>query len=36
MPKYGISNRILRSFLDLLAVCWMKKRYLSYTIEEQK
>jgi dolichol-phosphate mannosyltransferase len=35
-PKYGISNRIVRSFLDLLAVCWMKKRYLGYTIEEQK
>ena len=35
-PKYGISNRIMRSFLDLLAVCWMKKRYLGYTIEEQK
>ncbi len=35
-PKYGISNRIMRSFFDLLAVCWMKKRYLGYTIEEQK
>jgi glycosyltransferase involved in cell wall biosynthesis len=35
-PKYGISNRIMRSFLDLLAVCWMKKRSLDYTIEEQK
>jgi len=35
-PKYGICNRIMRSFLDLLAVCWMKKRYLGYTIEEQK
>ena len=34
--KYGISNRIIRSFFDLLAVCWMKKRYLCYTIEEQK
>ncbi|MCX5900804.1 MAG: glycosyltransferase family 2 protein [Proteobacteria bacterium] len=35
-PKYNIRNRIMRSFLDLLAVCWMKKRYLGYTIEEQK
>jgi len=35
-PKYNIRNRILRSFLDLLAVCWMKKRYLRYEIEEHK
>ncbi len=35
-PKYNIRNRIMRSFLDLLAVCWMKKRYLGYTIQEQK
>jgi dolichol-phosphate mannosyltransferase len=35
-PKYGIGNRIMRSFLDLLAVCWMKQRYLRYIIEEQK
>jgi dolichol-phosphate mannosyltransferase len=34
--KYGISNRIMRSFLDLLAVCWMKRRYLGYTVQEQK
>jgi dolichol-phosphate mannosyltransferase len=34
--KYGIGNRIMRSFLDLLAVCWMKKRYLTYVIKEQK
>jgi glycosyltransferase involved in cell wall biosynthesis len=34
--KYGVGNRILRSFLDLLAVCWMKKRYLCYVIKEQK
>lgn len=34
--KYNIRNRVLRSFLDLLAVCWMKKRYLSYEIKEQR
>ncbi len=33
-PKYNIRNRIARSFIDLLAVCWMKKRYLNYEIEE--
>ena len=33
-PKYNIRNRIVRSFVDLLAVCWMKKRYLNYEIEE--
>jgi glycosyltransferase involved in cell wall biosynthesis len=34
--KYGVGNRILRSFVDLLAVCWMKKRYLAYVIKEQR
>jgi glycosyltransferase involved in cell wall biosynthesis len=33
-PKYNIRNRIVRSFIDLLAVCWMKKRTLTYEIEE--
>lgn len=33
--KYNIGNRMLRSFIDLLAVCWMKKRKLNYEIEEQ-
>jgi glycosyltransferase involved in cell wall biosynthesis len=33
-PKYNIRNRIVRSFIDLLAVCWMKKRRLNYEIEE--
>ena len=32
--KYNISNRIVRSFVDLLAVRWMKKRQLRYEIEE--
>lgn len=35
-PKYGIGNRIMRTFLDLLAVCWMKKRYLTYVVKEEK
>ena len=30
--KYGISNRLLRSFIDLLAVRWMKKRRLDYEV----
>lgn len=34
--KYNIRNRMIRSFVDLLAVCWMKKRYLHYEIEEHK
>ena len=34
-PKYNIRNRVVRSFIDLLAVCWMKKRKLTYEIEEQ-
>jgi len=33
--KYNIGNRMLRSFIDLLAVCWMKKRRLNYEIKEQ-
>jgi len=33
-PKYNIRNRVVRSFIDLLAVCWMKKRKLHYEIEE--
>jgi glycosyltransferase involved in cell wall biosynthesis len=34
--KYSIGNRIFRSFLDLLAVRWMKKRQLRYEIKEVK
>jgi len=33
-PKYNIRNRAVRAFVDLLAVCWMKKRKLTYEIEE--
>lgn len=28
--KYGVWNRVFKSFFDLLAVRWMKKRYLRY------
>ncbi len=31
--KYNIRTRILRSFLDLLFVVWMKKRNLDYKME---
>jgi glycosyltransferase involved in cell wall biosynthesis len=30
--KYGVSNRALRAFIDLLAVRWMKKRRLGYEV----
>jgi len=32
--KYGMWNRVFRAFIDLLAVRWMKKRYLYYSTEE--
>jgi len=33
--KYGIGNRALRAFIDLLAVRWMKDRQLRYEIAEE-
>ncbi len=33
--KYNIRNRALRSFVDLLAVRWMKSRHIHYEIEER-
>lgn len=30
--KYGVWNRVFRSFVDLLAVRWMKKRHLGYEV----
>lgn len=36
ISKYNIRNRAFRSFVDLLAVRWMKRRWLSYEIEEVK
>jgi glycosyltransferase involved in cell wall biosynthesis len=31
--KYGMWNRVFRSFADLLAVRWMRKRRLDYEVE---
>ena len=33
--KYNIRNRMVRSFIDLLAVRWMKNRRIQYEIEER-
>jgi glycosyltransferase involved in cell wall biosynthesis len=33
--KYNIRNRMVRGFLDLLAVRWMKSRQVRYEIEER-
>ena len=32
--KYGFRNRALRAFVDLLAVRWMKKRFIRYQVRE--
>ena len=32
--KYNVTNRMVRAFVDLLAVRWMKKRRLNYEIAE--
>jgi glycosyltransferase involved in cell wall biosynthesis len=32
--KYGLRNRALRAFIDLLAVRWMKERYMRYEVRE--
>lgn len=32
--KYGFGNRALRAFVDLLAVKWMKRRFLRYQVSE--
>jgi dolichol-phosphate mannosyltransferase len=32
--KYGIGNRALRAFVDLLVVRWMKDRQLRYEVAE--
>jgi dolichol-phosphate mannosyltransferase len=36
VAKYGFGNRAFRAFYDLLAVRWMKKRYLRYEAKEVK
>jgi hypothetical protein len=33
--KYNIRNRLFRGLLDLWGVRWLKKRRLSYRIEEE-
>jgi len=33
--KYNVRNRMIRSFVDLLAVRWMKQRHIEYEIEER-
>lgn len=33
--KYNVRNRIFKSFLDLLAVRWMKKRQLYYEVKNE-
>lgn len=33
--KYGMGNRAIKAFKDLLAVRWMKKRWIQYEIEEK-
>ncbi len=33
--KYGIGNRMFRTLADLLAVMWMKKRWLRYEVLEE-
>src|SRR5579871_513036 len=32
--KYGLRNRAWRAFVDLLAVRWMKNRYIRYEVSE--
>lgn len=32
--KYGFRNRVIRAFVDLIAVRWMKQRYLRYEVSE--
>jgi glycosyltransferase involved in cell wall biosynthesis len=36
VSKYGIGNRVFRSFRDLLAVRWMKARQLRYRIKSDE
>ncbi|MBU1106885.1 MAG: glycosyltransferase family 2 protein [Candidatus Riflebacteria bacterium] len=35
VSKYNVWNRVFRSFLDLLAIRWMKWRKLRYQVDEQ-
>src|SRR5438094_2287205 len=33
--KYGVWNRLFKSFRDLLAIRWMKSRLLAYEVERE-
>jgi hypothetical protein len=33
--KYGVWNRLFKSFRDLLAIRWMKSRLLGYEVAEE-
>ena len=35
VSKYGVWNRLFKSFRDLLAIRWMKSRLLGYRIEQE-
>jgi glycosyltransferase involved in cell wall biosynthesis len=35
VSKYGIRNRALRAFIDLLAVRWMRSRLLRYQVKDE-
>jgi glycosyltransferase involved in cell wall biosynthesis len=35
VSKYGVWNRLFKSFHDMLAIRWMKSRLLNYKIEQQ-
>jgi len=35
VSKYNIWNRVFRSFLDLLAIRWMKWRQLRYRVQNE-
>jgi hypothetical protein len=34
VSKYGVSNRAVRAFMDLLAVRWMRSRRVVYRVVE--
>lgn len=36
VSKYGIWDRAKATFFDLLAIRWMRTRYINYSIKEQK
>jgi hypothetical protein len=35
VSKYGVWNRLFKSFHDMLAIRWMKSRLLNYRVEKQ-